>query len=157
MKRSVAIVAGIAVLAVAGALAAQDMTTPPAGAALTPAGSATDMKAQMGQMDEHMKTMHALHDKLTSASTPEERRQVMDEQRKEMQGCMGMMGPMMQSGARMGGTGSGMMQKGKTADINAQMQMMQKRMDMMQAMMLAMMDERGMMSGPSGLDTAPRK
>ncbi len=74
---------------------------------------------------------------------------MMDEQRKEMQGGMAMMSPMMQGGGMMGGMGSGTMgQKGKPADANAQMQMMQKRMDMMQMMMQTMMDQQGMMGGP---------
>jgi hypothetical protein len=34
---------------------------------------------------------------------------------------------------------------------------MQKRMDMMQMMMQTMMDQQGMMSGPKGLDAAPKK
>ncbi len=108
-----------------------------------------NMSSQMRQMDEHMKRMQALHDKMTSAATPEERQKVMDEQRQEMQECMTMMKPMMQGGAMMGGMGAGMMgQKGQPADVNAQMQMMQKRMDMMQMMMQTMMDQQGMMAGP---------
>jgi len=57
----------------------------------------------------------------------------------------------MMKGGMMGG---GMMaKKGKPADSNAQMQMMGKRMDMMQMMMQMMMDQQGMMVGPKG--TAP--
>ena len=56
----------------------------------------------MGQMDEHMKKMQALHEKMASATTPEERQKVMDEQRKEMQSGMGMMNQMMQGGGMMG-------------------------------------------------------
>jgi hypothetical protein len=112
----------------------------------------------MGQMDEHMKTMQTLHDRMMSATTPEERQRVMDEQRKEMQGSMGMMNQMMQGGTTSGGMGTGMMgQKGKPADIGAQMQMMQKRMDMMQMMMQTMMDQQGMMAGPQGMGAAPKK
>ena len=102
----------------------------------------------MGQMDEHMKKMQALHDRMMSATTPEERRSVMDEQRREMQAGMAMMNQMQGRGMK-GAMDAGMMdQKGKPADANAQMQMMQKRMDMMQMMMQTMMDQQGMMSSP---------
>ena len=111
----------------------------------------------MGQMDEHTKNMQALHERMMNATTPEERKKVMDEQRKEMQGSMAMMGQMMQGGAMTGGMGAGMMgQRGKPADTGAQMQMMQKRMDMMQMMMQSMMDQQGMTTSPS-LGAAPTK
>jgi hypothetical protein len=107
------------------------------------------------QMDEHMKKMQALHEKMMSAVTPEERQKAMDEARKEMQDGMAMMKPMMQAGGMMGG---GMMaQKGKPADADAQMQMMGKRMDMMQMMMQMMMDQQGMMGPPKAGDAAPKK
>ena len=47
-------------------------------------------------------------------------------------------------------------QKGKPADANAQIPMMQKRMDMMQMMMQTMMDQQGMMAGPRSLDAVPK-
>ena len=57
----------------------------------------------------------------------------------------------------MGGMGGGTMgQKGKPADANAQMQMMQKRMDMMQMMMQTMMDQQGMMARPE-VGRTPRR
>ena len=112
----------------------------------------------MGQMDEHTKSMQTLHDRMMSATTPEERQRVMEEQRKEMQGSMGMMNQMMQGSTTPGGMGTGMMgQKGKPADTGAQMQMMQKRMDMMQMMMQTMMDQQGMMAGPPAMGAAPQK
>lgn len=160
MKKSLAIAVGTVVLLAAGMPLAQDMKAPAPNpnAAATQSGSSMNMGSQMGQMDDHMKKMQALHDKMTSATTPEERQKVMDEQRKEMQAGMVMMNPMMQGGGKMGGMGTGMMgQKGKPADANVQMQMMQKRMDMMQMMMQTMMDQQGMMTGPKGLDAAPRK
>ena len=143
MKKSLAIAVGTIVLLAAGMPLAQDMKAPASNtnATTTQSGSSTNMSSQMAQMDAHMKTMQALHDRMTSATTPEERQKVMDEQRKEMQGGMAMMSPMMQGGAMMG-------QKGKPADANTQMQMMQKRMDMMQMMMQTMMDQQGMMAGP---------
>ena len=147
MKKSLAIAVGTVVLLAAGMPLAQDQSTgvEPTATALQ-SGSAMSMGGQMGQMDEHMKKMKALHEKMASATTPEERQKVMDKQRKEMQGCMAMMNQMKQGGGMMGGMGGGMMgQKGKPADANAQMQMMQKRMDMMEMMMQTMMDRQGMM------------
>jgi hypothetical protein len=49
-----------------------------------------------------------------------------------------------------------MTQKGKPADSSAQMQMMGRRMDMMQMMMQMMMDQQGMMAPPS-IPAAPKK
>jgi hypothetical protein len=120
-------------------------------------GSSMSMGGQMGRMDDHMKKMQALHEKMTSAASPEERQKLMDEQRKEMQSGMALMAPMMQGGM-MGGMGAGTMggQKGKPADANMQMQMMQKRMDMMQMMMQTMMDQQGAMAGPKPMAAAPK-
>ena len=160
MKKTFAIAVGTAVLLAAGMPLAQNTKAPVSNPSPTTmqSGSSMNMGSQMGQMDEHMKKMQALHEKMVSASSPEERQKVMDEQRKEMQACMAMMTPMMQGGGMMGGMGSGTMsQKGKPADVNAQMQMMQKRMDMMQMMMQTMMDQQGMMAGPKALDAAPKK
>ena len=137
---------------------AQDAKVPaPIPTAMAPqSGAPMSMSNPMGQMDEHMKKMQALHERMASATTPEERQKVMDEQRAEMQAGMGMMNQM-QGGGMMGGMGGGMMaQKGKPADQKAQMQMMEKRMDMMQMMMQTMMDQQTMMAGPKKLD-APAK
>jgi hypothetical protein len=153
MKKSLAIAVGTVVMLAAGMPLAQDAKAPASNPKATTmqSGSSTNMGSQMGQMDEHMKKMQALHDKMTSASTPEERQKVMDEQRKEMQSGMAMMNPMMRGGGMTGNMGGGMMgQKGKPADATSQMQMMQKRMDMMQMMMQTMMDQQGMMAGPKG-------
>jgi hypothetical protein len=128
---------------------AQDVKAPVSG------GKAAAMPSapMMAQMDEHMKKMQALHDKMTGAATPEERQKAMDEARSEMQQSMAMMKPMMQGGGMMGG---GMMgDKGKSGD--AQMQMMGKRMDMMQMMMQMMMDQQGMSGPPKALESAPKK
>ena len=149
MKTSLAVAVGTVFLLAAGMPLAQDAKAPaPKPTAMAPlSGSSMSMGSPMGQMDEHMKKMGALHEQMASANTPEERQKVMDEQRKEMQAGMGMMNQM-QGGGMMGGTGGGMMaQKGKPADQKAQMQMMQKRMDMMQMMMQTMMDQQGMMAG----------
>jgi hypothetical protein len=160
MNKSVAIAIGSALVLVAGMPLAQDAKAP----ASTPKATATqsvssmNMSSQMRQMDERMKTMRALHDRTMSATTPEERKKVMDEQRNEMQGSMAMMNQMMQGGAKMGGVSMGMTgQSGKPADASVQLQMMQKRMDMMQMMMQTMMDQQGMMAGPQGMGAAPKK
>jgi len=160
MKKSLAIVVGTVVLLVSGMPLAQDAKAPGSmtNAAAMQSGSPMNMGSQMGQMDEHMKIMQALHERMMSAATPEERRKVMDEQRKEMQSGMAMMNQMMPGGGMMGEKVSGMMgQKGKPVGANAQMQMMQKRMDMMQMMMQTMMDQQGMMARPKSLDAEPKK
>jgi hypothetical protein len=108
------------------------------------------------QMDEHTQMMKALHEKMTSATTPEARQIVMERQREEMQGCMATMNQMKQGGGMMGNMGGGMMeQKGAAADVAPQMRMMQKRMDMMEMMMQTMMDQQGMMSGTKSAAAAP--
>ena len=116
-----------------------------------------DAKAQMGQMDEQIKRMQALHDKLTSAKTPEERQKLMAEQRASMQQGIRMMSQMMQGGGMMSGGMMGQQQPQAPSDSNAQLQLMGKRMDMMQMMMQSMMDQQGMMGGPRGSGVAPKK
>lgn len=93
---------------------------------------------QMARMDQHMKAMREMHEKMARASTPKEREALMAEHMKLMQEGMAMMGSM-RPGAGMGGMG---MMGGATtpADPAARMQMMEKRMDMMQSMMEMMMD-----------------
>lgn len=170
MKNSFVILAGTAVLLYtwAGASLAQDTNAPPPKPAATAAqsDSSVDMDAQMARMDEHMEKMQALHERMAGATTPEERQQVMTEQRLEMQNCMAMMKPMMHGGGMMGGKGGGMMggkgggmmgQEGSPADadahmkmMQARMDMMQKRMDMMHMMMQSMLDQQNMMNGPKG-------
>jgi hypothetical protein len=109
----------------------------------------------MAQMDEHMKKMQTLHEKMIRAATPDERQKAMEEARKEMQDGMAMMKPMMQGGGMMGGGMIG--QKGNPGDAQSQMQMMGKRMDMMQMMMQMMLDQQGMMGPPKAGDTTPKK
>jgi hypothetical protein len=159
MKNTFAFAVGTAVLLAAGMPLAQNTKAPVSnpGPTTMQSGSSMNMGSQMGQMDEHMKKMQALHDKMTSATSPEERQKLMDEQRNEMQGGMAMMAPMMHGGGMMGGMGGGTMgQKSKPADASMQMEMMQKRMDMMQMMMQTMMDQQGMMAGPKPMAAAPK-
>ena len=157
MKKSLAIAIGALFLSAAGLPLAQDMKAPAsAPAAMAPQpGSSMGMGSQMRQMDEHMQLMKALHEKLASATTPEARQILMDKQRAEMQDCMTMMDDMKKGDGKMGTMSGGMMEpKGAPPDANAQMQMMQKRMDMMEMMMQMMMDQQGMMAGAkSGVAT----
>jgi hypothetical protein len=132
MNKSLIAVVGVAVALAVGASLAQEAKAPEEAPKATQPASVTDTKVQMARMDEHMKKMQALHDKMMSAATVEERQKAMDEARNEMQDSMATMQPMMHGGGMMGG---GMGQKGRTGDANAQMQMMGKRMDMMQMMM----------------------
>ena len=157
MNKSLIAVLGIAVVLAAGASVAQEAKAPVPPTKAAQAASGVDTKAQMARMDEHMKKMQALHDKMMSATTPEERQKVMDEARKEMQESMTMMQPMMQGGGMMGGMGGGMMGQKGAPDTSTQMQMMSRRMDMMQMMMQMMMDQQGMMGGPKAPDIAPKK
>ena len=72
MKKSLVWVIGAVVLC-SGAMAfAQDAKAP---GASSPAAAAP----MMAQMDEHMKKMQALHDRMMSAATPEERQKAMEE------------------------------------------------------------------------------
>lgn len=106
---------------------------PAAGAKTAPA---TSMGAgQMAAMDQRMKDMQAMHEKMMSAKTPEERQALMAEHMRMMQDGMAMMkqmGPMSGMGGMQGGMGYGGMLE--------RQQMMEKRMDMMQSMMQMMMD-----------------
>lgn len=91
---------------------------------------------KMASMDKQMKAMQAMHEKMASAKTPEERQALMAEHMKTMQDGMGMM-------KQMGGmSGMGEMQggKGMSGNMADRQQMMEKRMDMMESMMQMMMD-----------------
>ena len=160
MRNSVAVAVCTVFLLTPGMASAQDAkpSTPSAARASTQSGSAMSMDSRMSQMEQHMQRMQALHERMTNASTPEERQKVMEEQRNEMQSGMAMMNQTMQGGGMMGGAGSGMMaHKGEPADVNAQMEMMHKRMDMMQMMMQTMMDQQGGMAGAGNRGGAARQ
>ena len=81
---------------------------------------------KMAAMDQHMKSMQALHEKMMAAPTLEPRQALMAEHMKTMQEGMTMM-------KQMGG-------KGMKGDMASRQQMMEKRMDMMESMMQMMMD-----------------
>jgi hypothetical protein len=112
----------------------------------------------MAQMDERMRKMQSLHERMMGGTTiPEERQKTMEDARKEMQESMAIMKPMMmQDGENMGG---GMMaqQAKAAADSSAQMQTMRMRTDMMQLMMQMMMDQLEMMAPAKPGDASPKK
>lgn len=114
-------------------------STPPASAQMKapakPMGAGP--MAGMTKMDEHMKSMQAMHEKMMAAKTPEERQALMDEHMKLMQDGMGMM---QQMGAGMQGMGGMQGGKGMSSNMAERHQMMEKRMEMMQSMMQMMMD-----------------
>ena len=139
MKKLLATAVGTVILLGSGASMAQEAKAPSPKASTSQTATMMGAQSPMGQMDERMKRMQVMHEKVMSATTPEERQKLMDEQRKEMQSSMAMMQQMMPGGAMMGGGMTG--PKGTPADTTAQMQMMQKRMDMMQMMMQTMMDQ----------------
>lgn len=101
----------------------------------TAASSTTMGMGKMNVMDDHMKTMQALHQKFMAAKTAEERQAMMPEHMQAMKDAMGMM-------QGMSGMDTGMM-----GDMAAHHQMMEKRMEMMQSMMQMMMDRP---PGPTG-------
>ncbi len=94
------------------------------------------------QMDAHMQTMHAFHEKLQKAS-PNERQALMSEHHELMQGGMKMMG-MASTGMQGMEMMSNMHPQASTdpsaAPAAGHHTMMLKRMDMMQSMMQMMMD-----------------
>ena len=152
MKKSLAIAVGTLFLLTAGTPFAQTANGPAStpNVATAQSGSMMTMGAQMGQMDEHMAKMNTLHEKMAGAATPEERQGVMEDQRQEMQRGMAMMRDMHQGDMPMVGAGMGKSgQMGKPADPKAQMQMMERRIDMMQTMLQSLMDQQGMVAGPA--------
>jgi hypothetical protein len=82
MKRSLAIAVGTLALLAAGMPSAQDTKAPASNPnpAAVQSGSSTNIS---NQMDEHVQKIKALHEKMTSAATAEERQGVMDEQRRD--------------------------------------------------------------------------
>lgn len=114
-------------------------STSPASANMKAAAKPTGagQMAGMAKMDEHMKAMQAMHEKMLAAKTTAERQALVDEHMKLMQDGMGMM---QQMGAGMQGMGG--MQAGKSMPVNMaeRQQMMEKRMQMMESMMQMMLD-----------------
>ncbi|MEP6875075.1 MAG: hypothetical protein ABI887_11975 [Burkholderiales bacterium] len=95
----------------------------------------------MAQMDEHMKAMREMHEKMNRARTPDEKSALMTEHMKLMQDGMAMMGGMGPGGMMGKGGMDGMKDKAPmSGDMAMHGQMMEKRMEMMQSMMQMMMD-----------------
>ncbi len=120
---------------------------PPAAA---PAATAAPLPAdRLAKMDDHMKAMRDMHEKMLRANTPQERQALMGEHMKLMQEGMALMGGM-GHGTRGGMPGMGGMSgmgpmgqmgsPGAAMDMASRQQWMEKRMEMMQSMMQMMMD-----------------
>lgn len=110
-------------------------TTPPAAA--TQKVSPQPMAAgRMAAMDQKMKAMQAMHDKMMAAKTPEERQALMAEHMKTMQDGMAMMKEM-GGMSKMAGMQGGKEMSGSMSECH---QMMEKSMEMMESMMQMMMD-----------------
>lgn len=94
--------------------------------------------ADTAKVDQHMKMMEDMHQKMQAAKTPAERSALMKDHMAAMQGGMAMMGQMRGGGMSMHEhgkppiPGAGTMHRGK--------HMMERRMDMMEMMMQMMMD-----------------
>ena len=96
------------------------------------AGPGTAPPDHMAHMDTQTKTMQAMHEKMMSAKTPDERSKLMAEHMKSMQDGMKMMESMASPGM------AGM--QGMSGSMGAHHSMMEKRMAMMQTMMKMMME-----------------
>ena len=98
--------------------------------------------ASMPRMDEQIKAMQAMHDKMMQAKTPEQRNALMAEHMNVMKDSMAMMGGMMgKSGMGAMPGMSGMPGKGvMDGSMGMDRQMMEKCMQMMQSMMQMMTD-----------------
>ena len=94
--------------------------------------------ASMAAMQDQMKAMQEMHDKMMNAKTPEERQALMAAHMKAMQGGMQMMKGMGGMGP-MKGAACMSDPKGPPADMAKCQQMLEQRMDMMQMMMEMMM------------------
>ena len=119
-----------------------------AGMAAPGAGAAMPMPAAdagMARMDQHMKAMREMHEKMMAAKTPEARNALMAEHMKVMQDGMVMMGGTGPGGMAGMGDMKGMGPMG--ADMAAHHKMMEKHMQMMHAMMQMMTDRMAAMPG----------
>ncbi|KVK86565.1 hypothetical protein WJ47_05860 [Burkholderia ubonensis] len=86
-------------------------------------------------MDEQMQRMRDMHERMMSAKTQQERATLMDEQMKVMQNGMSMMDMMGKDTSRM--------------PMSPPHDEMERRMDMMQMMMQAMMDRQSVQDHPA--------
>lgn len=139
--RNLALAAVATALCLAGpaARAAADHSSHHPAASASAPGDAQGAAEEASRMDEHMKHMREMHEKMMNAKTPEERSALRAEHMKAMQDGMAMMG-----GA---GAGGGMQchgaKQGKGAmhdNMAAHHEAIEKRLDMMQSMMQMMLD-----------------
>ena len=104
----------------------------------------------LGKMDQQMKMMLDMHQKMEAAKTPEDRQKLLDEHKKVMKDGMDMMQQMKPG---MGMNGQGMYRPKPTGErtegaqggympsaMMQRQQMMEKRMAMMESMMQMLMD-----------------
>ena len=133
-----------------------------------PAANAEQKTNPMAAMDQQIKAMEQMHEKLLKAKTPQERQALMAEHRKLLQESMAMMNTMRGEGmggmggmgmGGMGGMGGGNAASAGTESkpggmcgagggcpmmgggpMEQRQQMMEKRMEMMRSMMQMMMD-----------------
>ena len=94
------------------------------------------MMNSSARMEQHMKAMREMHEKMTKARTPKEREALMAEHMKLMQEGMALMDGMKGMGATASQGGAAP----SAATPAARMQALEQRMDMMQSMMQMMMD-----------------
>ena len=124
LSRPAALACGLILFAVSAAAQEDHQAHHPASAA-SAAQPAQRIPSTVG-MAEQMQSMHAIHDRLLAAKTPQERQALMAEHMKLMQSSMSMM--------------QGLRSNRPPASPEARQQMMEMRMDMMQSMMQMMMD-----------------
>jgi hypothetical protein len=163
MKPLIAFGVGIALLLCAEAAMSQDTNAP----AAPQKKAAARSKGTIAQMDEQIKKMQAVHEKMIGATTGEERQQALEQARKETQAAMTMLQPAVR-GVAGGADGSIAAEadaevvasgfKGGRRQAHAETVMMTKRMDMMQMVVQLMLDQQAMTTSPlkSG-GAAPKK
>jgi hypothetical protein len=124
-----------------GASAPAAAAPAPAPAAAASAGPTAAMGAMnpSARMEQHMRAMREMHEKMAKARTPKEREALMAEHMKLMQDGMAMMDGMKGMGG-MGGMGAAPGAASSPGTPAARMQALEQRMDMMQSMMQMMMD-----------------
>ena len=110
--------------------------SPPSAASTSKAPVKPTNADKMASMEKQMKAMQAMHEKMASAKTSDERQALMAEHMKMMQEGMGMMKQM----GGMSGTGGMQSGKGMNSSMADRQQMMEMRMNMMESMMQMMMD-----------------
>jgi hypothetical protein len=108
---------------------AQPAAAPPAASTNVANPMSEEASTDAARMDTQMKMMQEMHIRMMAAKTSEERNALMSEHMKVMQDGMTMM-----KGMSSGGMGE------MKSDVGSNHQVMEKRMEMMEAMMQMMMD-----------------